>query len=219
MTDILLRTGTPPAATSALPTWDSVHPLFIAPNKLKIGDDLKGASVAFDASRPSWDKTVGGIAAWTGSQHTRYVDGTGRSSTAGRRTCLIDPGVADVRVLLTIAGATVNSDNPAVIFRYVDDNNYWFFNIDVQNNIMRLSKFTAGVQGNPAAGYAVGGVLVQGGVYEVRAVGNTIQCYVNGILYGTATDAAFNTATKCGFSTNQQTSVARFTNFMAGNPS
>ena len=211
MTIIRQRAGTIPAADTLLPMWNDVFPNYIDPLKLLVGDDLKGADVALNNSAPTWDET-GDDVLWVSAGHTRKADGAARTSLSGRQTATIDLGIANMRVLLTIDHPTLNTDNPALIFRYSDASNYWFFNCDVQNAIMRLVKKVAGSDTT----VATTGAPVDGGVYEVTCVGNVITAYIDGIQITTATDAALNTATKAGFHELSASSPARFSNFMGG---
>lgn len=211
MTIIRERIGTVPAATTKLPRWGDVFPSLIDPYKLLIADDMKGADVTLNGSAPSWDKTESAVT-WVSQGHTRKADGTARTSSSGRVTAVINVGVADMRVIAKIENATLSGDNPALIFRYVDDSNYWYLSLDVANSITRLTKRVAGTTTNLANGSAI----VAGADYEVRCNGDSIKAYANGLLIAEGTDSALNTATRAGFHELNGSSPVRFSNFRAG---
>lgn len=215
MTQVLLRTGTPPAADTSLPLWDEVHPLFIPPNKLTVGDNLKGASVAVTGSAPSWDETALSVT-WAGAAYTRTTGGFERTSQSGRNIAWINSNVANVRVICTMENALLSGDYPGIIFRRTDNDNYWTLFFDVPNNILRLKKYVAGSSSNASTGYAVGGAFASGERLEVRCSGNDISVYCEGVFLGTATDSFNASATGVGVHTLDGASAALFTNFMAG---
>lgn len=214
MTIIRQRAGLIPAADTNLPLWSELFPAFIDPLKLLIGDDLVGAHVTLNGYVPAWNGTggLGGSAAWVTAAHTRETDGAARTAVTGTQTAVINSGIAGMRAMVTISHPTTTGDNPALIFRYADASNYWILSCDVQNGVMRLIKKVAG--SNTTVSTA--GVVVDGGVYEVRCVGNVITTYIDGTLIHNVTDAAVNTGTSAGFLELANGSPARFTNFMVG---
>jgi hypothetical protein len=212
MTIIRLRPGVVPAADTKLPTWASVFPLLIQPNKLLIGDDLKGATVPLNNAAPILNAT-GSAKLWTAPAFNKNTDGAARTSITGTQFAVIDCGLANHRVLATFAGLTLTGDNPALIFRYVDTTNYWRVSLDIQNGISRLAKVVAGTVTNIFSA----GPLTTGASYEVRCDGaNNITVYCNGILVTTTNDAANAAGTKVGFSCISNASPSRVTNFQAG---
>lgn len=212
MTIIRLRPGVVPAADTKLPTWGSLFPLLIQPNKLLIGDDLLGATVALNNAAPIVNAT-GSAKLWSAPSFSKKTDGGARTANSGLQFATIDCAIANHRVLATLSGLTLTGDNPALIFRMVDASNYWRFNIDIQNGISRLAKVVAGTVTNIFSA----GPLTNGGTYEARCDGaNNITVYCNGILVTTTNDAANAAGTKVGFSCISSSSPMRVTNFQAG---
>lgn len=81
-----------------------------------------------------------------------------------------------------------------LVYRHVDDNNYWHAYVHRQDHELRLDKVVAGVRTNVAT------VAVSVLVGELRVIvqGNRHRVWWNRVRWIDETDSALNTATKWG---------------------
>lgn len=119
---------------------------------------------------------------------------------------IINSGAADCILLASYVFAA--SDVPQLIFRYVDDNNYWqFYNATGTYTLREINA------GTPTIRATLVETLTAGVSYRWQVVlnGNSIKCYVDGVLKCSFTSSLFATATQHGISL--QKSAATFDDF------
>lgn len=100
-----------------------------------------------------------------------------------------------------------------ILFRYVDDSNYWRLVARFDATIgWELVRRVAGADTTIASGN--NGRVNGAGMLEVRTLGSSIQCYSLGSLVDSRTDATFSTATKHGMVGTNSNTVATMINFI-----
>ena len=120
----------------------------------------------------------------TGGLGTFALYSTGQGTETDRWT--------DYRVTMKIKSK--DNDSIGVMFRYVDNNNYYRFSWDRQHKLSRLVKREDGVfnvLANDTAAYEIG----QTYQLEIIAEGTTLQVWIDGSLIFSVTDASFSEGT------------------------
>lgn len=149
---------------------------------------------------PAWEYP-GGVE-WTitsGQAHTAADVSLGNA--------VVDSGVSDGDVQVTVATQQTGGDNQGLVFRLTNGGNWWRAVNDGSN--LYLEKYVnAGLSTVSFTGVTV----ANGDTIKVNLSGSTIKVYYNGTLKITATDSFNSTATKHGIHA-QQCSEARFDSF------
>ena len=147
---------------------------------------------------------------WGISSNAAYEPG---AVPVTQHAAVIDSGLSDCVVQVTVPVLSGLSGNAGVIFRATDDSNYWRFVIGgATDNNWYFQKKVAGSFSlvGTGAGRATGDVL------KVVLGGNTITVFKNGTQMATTTDSFNSTATKHGLANSSSSSggtVARFDDF------
>lgn len=138
-------------------------------------------------------------AAALGGSATIAINPTGLTWTGNND--YIDVGTGDVTIHLKWPGSSV-----AILFRYVDSNNYWMFLCNGTSNY-RLYKKVGGSWTNVSGNV---GTPAANDIMTLRASGSTIIIEKNGTVLGTYTSTDLQTATKVGISITGTGSVDTF---------
>lgn len=159
-----------------------------------IDDRFGGAAATLAGRTPD---TVG-TATWTIWVGAASTNGTQATDTGGGLRASIESGHADCSVSVTLAG--VGAGDPGLLFRGVDNIDYWYLiwqpgfpRWNLSKVITNAATLVDGTHTTP--------VPVNGDVLKVVLSGDSITCYLNGVSFLTATSAQFNTATKHGLAT------------------
>ena len=109
--------------------------------------------------------------------------------------------ITEVDVAATLTIAASGSSQPGLVWRAIDQNNYWLAMV-AENGQSTLWKRVAG-------NYTFFGAFTGSDIgnnksvrVRVRAIGNVHRIYINGRIALTTTDAALNTATRVGIRVN-----------------
>lgn len=174
--------------------------------------DLDGTLITSHAPEvgPGW--TVVRIAS-SGTIETVDIQGNALRFTSHSDAVVMDLGEADVTVTADWTPAAAVDNRNSVVFRYVDANNFWIFNVrepDADVNIYESSAGSLTLRGSAAKTFA------EGTTYALKVVtsGATVTCSVDGVetvSYGSA--AAHQTATKHGLGRNGGANETRMDNF------
>ncbi|HZH13244.1 MAG TPA: hypothetical protein VE057_02670 [Archangium sp.] len=113
---------------------------------------------------------------------------------------------ANVRVLVTLSSRGQFS---GLTFRFIDRGNCWKLATDTGGGKYFLTKFVNGTQTFPLA---IAQAPVAGDVLEVRASGDRIDVYINGVLKGGVNDASHQGATRVGL-LGSMDNLARYDEF------
>jgi hypothetical protein len=137
-----------------------------------------------------WVTQLGSIGVQTNKAHTYALSGGNAIST-------IEAGVADVEVVCVMTAVANNSTTGGLVFRYVDNSNYWRY-IDKGNadGSVVVTKRVAGVNTDVFDSGPTAAVVP----FELKIIadGNDIEVWLDGSLVDSFTDSFNATATKHG---------------------
>jgi hypothetical protein len=166
--------------------------------------------VRADSSTTLGTTTVGGFT-WQPLGGTVYGISSNQAypvSGATDKPVVVDVGSANIDASITISTFSASTEE-ALYFRVIDASNGW--RLIRAGSTLRLQKRVAGVT---TSVFNIAKSFSNGDTFRVRAIGNTINCYVNGIHQFSTTDTYNNTATMHGFGQATGNSGARFDNFI-----
>jgi hypothetical protein len=178
-----------------------------APGTLLLSDSFTDTpGITLDQHTPDIGAITSG---WILTDGTVSIDGTGTMATgvslgtSGAAQAVGDDGWADVLISAQMTHNTGGTNNPyGIVFRYKDNNNYWFFRVNRSNSKIELLRKNGGnsvVVAN-ASFTSTPGVPNLG---TVRAVGPNVTCMTDtGASFTYGPDTANNTATQHGLRTN-----------------
>lgn len=126
----------------------------------------------------------------------------------------INAGTPNVQIYIFVVSA--GSSTIGIIFRYVDDNNYWLAFADPLNSRMILFKKVAGTWTNVSG--TISNTSLQGNIFNVKLSGSTIICETRGQILFTTADTDLQTATRHGFLVRNDGSAIDNFNMWAGDP-
>lgn len=139
--------------------------------------------------------------AWVAADGVWGVDGNTAAfisgGTSNNRTALVNAGVSDCTVSVTLAVAS-GADNPRLVFRATDEANHWLLSGNAFGGYDLFKK----IAGAFTAIGAGGAPVTTGDVLSVVLSGNSIDCFVNGASIITASDSYNASATKHGIGCN-----------------
>lgn len=135
-------------------------------------------------------------AAAVGASTTATVNpgGLASGSQANANINYIDAGTPDVQIHAELDDLA--SSAAGIVFRYVDDNNYWLLWANQATNT-RLFKRVSGTWTDVSG--ALAGMVANNRVMTVKTSGSTITCDINGVQVYTTADTTLQSATKHGF--------------------
>lgn len=128
-------------------------------------------------------------------------------------TCIVaESGISDGTIEVQWTPQAGVDDRNSIVFRYVDANNQWLFNLRSPNGDIRLL-LTDGVSVLQKAASPF--TWVDGQTYNIKVVlnGNTKQCYIDDVLKFTNAESNYSTATKHGLGRNFGGDNSEFDNF------
>lgn len=133
---------------------------------------------------------------WTAVSSNLLTNGSGQSANStGSISELTIPGLADGYFVAVGRNLTATQTNHAwLLFNYLDASNWWAWGFYF--NFMRLTRCVATVETEIYASATVFGTTNH--TFKVRRNGNSIECYYDGTLMHTASDATHKTNTVCG---------------------
>ncbi len=141
---------------------------------------------------------------WGISSNTAYCPTLGSSPTEAHAEVHLLTGDVDSTITFT----TLGSGSIALVFRYQDTFNCWFWlTASGSTGLYRRQSSSSVLQGSTHAGAANGDVM------RVVSSGSAIQCYRNGSLLETKTDSFLSTEDEFGLYTSD--TGARFDNWSA----
>lgn len=134
--------------------------------------------------------------AWTNSLGTVFEVASNRAvaTTIGTNPIAHVQGITTGRRVKATLYSNGSPSSPGVAIRVVDHLNMIFLTRESGN--FKILSLNAGTFGLVADGGAI--ALPEGDVYELQAVGNTINAYRNGLLVTSGTSALHSTATRYG---------------------
>lgn len=117
------------------------------------------------------------------------------TGVATHHTAVVETGVSDMTIQVTLSPVGSGNINPGVSFRMQDVNNGLLFRINPFNAVATLSRLVAGTPTTLAGpDYTPAGTSV----LKVVCAGTSVKCYVDGVLLIDTTVANFATETKHG---------------------
>ena len=118
------------------------------------------------------------------------------ATISGYAAAVVESGYADCTVSV-IVKSVINANNAYIVFRYVDGNNYLTFNL---NNTLDRVTFAQKVSGSITVLLNENVTITTGNDYVLSAIlsGNTVKCYIDGVLKIDTTNNNLLTATKHG---------------------
>ena len=139
--------------------------------------------------------------AWTVSAGTVGVLANALYAPAAANSrATINSGIADGEFGLTSLALPAAAAEVWLVFRYQDSTNYWRFGKHSTGSTnWRLQSVIAGSTADLFS--LTGKAALAGDRLKVVCNGNTIDCYLNGVLLGSASSSSFATATSFGIQT------------------
>lgn len=138
----------------------------------------------------SWTTQLASIGVQTNKAHTYALTGGNALST-------IDSGIADATVQVTMTAVAANSTTGGMVFRYVDNSNYWrYIDLGSADGSVRVTKRVAGVNTDVWDSGPTAAVVPF--ILKVVLDGDDIEVFLDGVSQTTITDSFNNTATKHG---------------------
>lgn len=140
---------------------------------------------------PSYTPDIGG--GWTSRDGYHFINTNSAKGNNQPSLSTVSPGVSDCRINMTFNLFF----NPAIVFRYVDNNNRWTLNISNVN--LELYNITGG----SVASLDTAGLTVGAGDHTcaVEINGTSIKCWYDGVLKITKTSSVRQTAAIHGIRT------------------
>ncbi|MCF7865842.1 hypothetical protein K9M18_00200 [Candidatus Woesearchaeota archaeon] len=140
-------------------------------------------------STPEW-LIAGGILSESGNCHDDSTD-LGRDTTA--KGCYAYPGNyewTDMNITARIRAS--DDDGMGLMFRYVDQNNYYRYRFSGTRDFRKLDKFVGGVWSELDVDYLVDGGFTQNNwhIMTITIIGDQIEGYLNGVKVLNATDSS-----------------------------
>jgi hypothetical protein len=128
-------------------------------------------------------------------------------------TCIVsEAGVSDGTIEVQWTPQVAVDDRNSIVFRYVDADNHWLFNLrGPQDDIRLLITNGTSVLLKDSLSFS----WVDGQTYNIKVVlaGNTKQCYIDDVLKFTNVESNYSTATKHGLGRNFGSEGSEFDNF------
>lgn len=153
-------------------------------------DDFERANEALEASSAKWSLIAGSAAGASVLNGKLSCDTT--NTAPGSMYFAPDCGVADQFIQIDL-DTVANTGGPVAAFRGVDESNY----LGIRNTTDSLQLIRVVAGGFTFIGGSSG--LVAGDILQVKAVGDQLNVYRNGVLaIGPITETAFQTATRYG---------------------
>lgn len=156
----------------------------------------------------TWTPRLG---TWGINNGTAYVVSNVVATTY---STVVDAGVADCTVTVTLAALIAGNGNVGITFRNVDSNNWWRFIADPANSRLYLQRNLAG---SPLTYDTINSVTISAGdVLSVVLDGDSIACYHNGVARILRTNSSHNTATHHGLivsTSNPASNASRWEDF------
>lgn len=160
---------------------------------VNITDDFNRADedpLTTSSSGHTWVTQLSSIGVQSNRAHTYALTGGNAIST-------IESGISDCEVEVTLTAVAANSTTGGIVFRYVDNSNYWRY-IDLGSNdgSVRVTKRVAGVNTDMWDSGPTSATVP----FDLRVVlnGNDIDVWLDGVFQTTITDSAHASATKHG---------------------
>jgi hypothetical protein len=143
---------------------------------------------------------VGFSALSTGVEYDIQGNRAHFKTAGGANVTGFDSGVANARISARLMGhSSTSTTNPAIVFRYVDDSNYWRLRIRFSNGDVQLFKLVNNSGSQPTGGlYTFAFQLDTVYAFDIVCNGASIKVYLGGDLIMDVTDSALQTATKVG---------------------
>lgn len=151
------------------------------------------------------DSQIAGTPVWGIISNTAYVP-----VPVNKDIAFVDAGVADGTIQVTIATTGGAASDLGVVFRYVDNANFWYANIENITPSYNLWQVVAGSFNQPTTGTTT---VADGDVLSVVLSGTSITFKKNGTTLNTLTDATFQTATRHGIIDATGLGLVRFDDF------